>query len=83
MVRSMYYPKQEADVEKFVTVMDGKMNLAQTSQLRRLRAYAGLSQRMLAEAAGVPIRQVQLFEQGERSINKTQAETIVRLSNTL
>lgn len=83
MVCSMYYPLHEADIEKFVTVMDGKMNLAQTSQLRRLRAYAGLSQRMLAEAAGVPIRQVQLFEQGERSINKTQAETIVRLANTL
>lgn len=83
MVCSMYYPMHEADIERFVIVMDEKMSAAQSSQLRRLRAYAGLSQRMLAEASGVPIRQIQLFEQGERSINRTQAETLVQLANAL
>ena len=80
----MYYPYHEADITKFVEVMNDNMkeNHEQT-MLKRLRAYAGLSQRMLAEKSDVSIRQIQLFEQRERDINKTSAETLEKLSRAL
>lgn len=53
------------------------------STLKRLRAYAGLSQRQLADMADVPIRQIQLFEQGQRDIQKTQGNTLIRLARIL
>lgn len=80
----MYYPYHEADITKFVEAMDYNMksNHKQT-MLKRLRAYAGLSQMMLAEKADVSIRQIQLFEQQKRDINKTSAETLEKLSKAL
>ena len=41
------------------------------SRLKRLRSYVKLSQSQLALNAGMPLRQIQLFEQGQRDINKT------------
>ena len=74
----------EADITKFVEVMyyNMKSNHKQT-MLKRLRADAGLSQMMLAEKADVSIRQIQLFEQQKRDINKTSAETLEKLSKAL
>lgn len=80
----MYYPYHEADITKFVEVMNDNMKEDhEQTMLKRLRAYAGLSQRMLAEKANVSIRQIQLFEQRERDINKTSAETLKKLSHAL
>jgi transcriptional regulator with XRE-family HTH domain len=42
-----------------------------------------LSQRQLADASGVALRQIQLFEQGQRDIKKTQGETLKRLAQAL
>lgn len=69
---------------KFVEVMNDNMkeNHEQT-MLKRLREYAGLSQRMLADKSEVSIRQIQLFEQRERDINKTSGETLEKLSHAL
>ena len=39
--------------------------------------------RQLAEESGVPIRQIQLFEQRRRDINKTQLETAWKLARAL
>ena len=36
-----------------------------------------------AEDANVPLRQIQLFEQCQRDINKTASETLFRISKTL
>ncbi|MCI6066290.1 helix-turn-helix domain-containing protein [bacterium] len=82
-VCAMYDPLHEADIEKFVYIMNEKLKQQDVSRLRRLRTYAKLSQRQLAEAADVPIRQIQLFEQGERDINKTQGMTLLKLSRVL
>lgn len=79
----MYGIFHEADIEKFVLVIEEKIKEQETSRLRRLRSYAKLSQRQLAEKADVPVRQIQLFEQGERDINKTQGMTLVKLSRVL
>ena len=51
--------------------------------LKRLRTYAGLSQSALSKRSGVPLRQIQLFEQGQRDIKKTQGHTLYGLSRVL
>ena len=80
----MYDTLHEADISLFVEIMDEKFkNDRQESMLKRLRVYAGLSQRTLSENSGVPIRQIQLFEQGQRDINKTQGTTLYQLSTAL
>jgi len=53
------------------------------SRLKRLRTYANLSQNQLAVDAGVSLRQIQLFEQGQRDINKTQGDTLDKLAVAL
>ena len=80
----MYPTFHEVDVEIFVDAMDEKMNCIQDeSRLKRLRAYANLSQNQLAVDAGVSLRQIQLFEQGQRDINKTQGDTLERIASVL
>lgn len=45
-----------------------------------MEEISGFSQSELAAESGVPLRQIQLFEQCQRNINKTAAETLLRLS---
>jgi DNA-binding Xre family transcriptional regulator len=83
-IYAMYPTLHEADLSLFVDVMDEKCReYAEQSRLRRLRTYAMLSQRQLAEVSGVALRQIQLFEQGQRDIKKTQGETLKRLAQAL
>ena len=80
----MYNPLHEADIRMFVEIVDKRMEEdRKQSRLKRLRAYARLSQRELADQSGVPLRQIQLFEQGERDISKTQAQTLQKLARVL
>ena len=53
------------------------------TNLRMRRKACGFSQSRLAAAARVPLRQIQLFEQRQRDINKTAAETLLRLGRAL
>lgn len=81
---SLYFAYHEMDIEAFVEMMDEKAeSYRNTSRLSRIRKYASLSQSMLAAKANVPIRQIQLFEQGKRDINKTQGETLMKLAKAL
>ena len=86
-VKEMYslsFAYHEMDIEAFVEMMDEKAeSYRNTSRLSRIRKYASLSQSMLAAKANVPIRQIQLFEQGKRDINKTQGETLMKLAKAL
>ncbi|MBR7090009.1 MAG: helix-turn-helix transcriptional regulator [Lachnospiraceae bacterium] len=52
-------------------------------QLARLRSYADLTQKMLAEKSGVSVRMIEHYEQGKKDINHASAETIFRLSKAL
>lgn len=80
----MYVTLHEADLSLFVEIMDEKCRSdRKASMLRRLRTYAGLSQRELAEMSGVALRQIQLFEQGERDISKAQIGTVLSLAKEL
>ena len=84
VICSMYDPLHEADVSLFVEIMNEKCQTEDDkTMLKRLRSYAGLSQKKLAERSGVPIRQIQLFEQRQRDISKTQGSTLLKLSRVL
>ena len=84
MILGMYDTLHEADISLFVEIMDERCrNNAEESRLKRLRTYAGLTQKMLADRSGVALRQIQLFEQEQRDISKTQGSTLLMLSRAL
>ncbi len=81
---AMYPTFHEMDIMKFVSSMQDKMKKAHLkTRLRIRRENCDLSQSRLAAESGVPLRQIQLFEQRQRDINKTSAETLLSLSKAL
>lgn len=75
----------EAPEEKFVEVANSYLansDLGKT-QLARLRAYWGLSQKMLSEKSGVTLRMIQLYEQGQNDLKSAKAETVMSLARAL
>ncbi len=80
----LYHPLHEADITKFIDVMDARLkDVIRKSQLARLRLYAGLTQKMLAERSEVSVRMIEHYEQGRKDINQASAETIYKLSKAL
>ena len=80
----MYPVYHEMDIEKFVEQMHRLMKEAYPyTRLREHRDNCGLSQAELAAESGVPLRQIQLFEQGHRDINKTAAITLHKLAKAM
>ena len=80
----MYHPYHEMDILQFADQMDQRMQRAfPQTRLRMRREMGGLSQSELAGDAKVSLRQIQLFEQRKRDINKTAAETLFRISKSL
>lgn len=63
-----------------VAVGSGK---ADESALKRMRIKNGFSQSGLAKAAGIPVRTIQQYEQGQKDIRKARAEYIIALSRAL
>ena len=83
-IYGMYDTLHEADISLFVEIMEEKFKAdREEGTLKRLRMYAELSQKALAEKADVPLRQIQLFEQKQRDISKAQALTVLKISNAL
>lgn len=81
---NMYRPYHEADIMKLVGSLEREMKAAYPhTRLRLRRETCALSQAELAAEAEVPLRQIQLFEQRKRDINKTAAVTLFRLSKAL
>ena len=80
----MYNPYHEADIKKFVDVLELKMqDEAEESALARLRAYAGLTQKALADKSGVSVRMIEQYEQGKKSLSKASVGTVLNLSKAL
>ncbi|MCR5790855.1 MAG: helix-turn-helix transcriptional regulator [Lachnospiraceae bacterium] len=83
-IRDMYNPYHEADITKFTDEIDRRMGRRhEESRLARLRAYAGLSQRMLAERSGVSVRMIEQYEQKKKDINRASSDTVYKLSRAL
>ena len=80
----MYPVYHEMDIRQFADAMRERIRAAaQETRLKYFRQNLGISQAELSERASVPLRQIQLFEQRQRDINKTQGETLLRLSKAL
>ena len=80
----MYPVFHEMDIMKFVDAMNEKIKqFYPETNLKRIRCYAGYSQKELADLSGVSIRQIQLFEQRQRDINKAQALSVAKLRRVL
>lgn len=53
------------------------------SSLKEFRQSAGLTQRELAEKAGVNVRQIQKYESGEYALENMTAKTLLAISDAL
>ena len=85
-VKRPYHLTDEADINKFVSVADEVLiesKRKSETNLSRLRKVRGLSQKELAEASGVALRMIQLYEQKQNDINKAQASSLLSLAQAL
>lgn len=83
-IRKLYSPYHEMDIRQFCDKMNELYAKKNTpTKLKKLRLAAGISQSELAESAEVPLRTIQQYEQRQKNINKTQAETVLKLANAL
>ena len=53
------------------------------TRLRRIRSAYGCSQSRLAKMSGVGLRSIQMYEQRRKSINRAEAESVLRLARAL
>ena len=83
-LQNMYYPLHEADVMKFVEIVDAKMGeYFKDTNLKRIRTSYGYSQAELARQSGVSLRSIQMYEQRRKDVNKASVETIHSLAKSL
>lgn len=83
-VISLYPAYHEMDVSQFVDLLDSMLEKAHLkTRLAKARQNCEMSQSALSRESGVPIRQIQLFEQRQRDINKTSGATLLRMANAL
>jgi DNA-binding transcriptional regulator YiaG len=80
----LYSPYHEMDIRQFCDKMNELYNSRKTeTNLKRIRTKLGFSQLQLANETGIPIRTIQQYEQGQKNINKAQAEYIIKLAKAL
>lgn len=83
-LKRMYYTLHEADISKFVEIVDEKMREHfKGTNLKRIRSSYGCTQSELANRSGVSLRSIQMYEQRNKDINKASAETLYRISKVL
>ena len=83
-LQKMYYTLHEADITKFVEIVDSKIReYFSETNLKRIRTTYGFTQAELAERSGVGLRSIQMYEQQNKNINKASAETMYSLAKAL
>ena len=83
-LQKMYYTLHEADITKFVDIVDSKIKeYFPETNLKRIRTAYGFTQAELAERSGVSLRSIQMYEQRNKNINKASADTMYSLAKTL
>lgn len=83
-LQNMYYSLHEADITKFVDIVDARIKeFFPDTNLRRIRKAYGCTQAELAKRSGVTLRSIQMYEQRNKDINKASVETIYRLAKVL
>ena len=83
-LEQMYYTLHEADISKFVDVINERMSERfPETNLKRIRTSYGITQAELAKMSDVSLRSIQMYEQRNKDINKANAETIYRIAKVL
>ena len=76
-LQKMYYTLHEADITKFVDIVDSKIkDFFHETNLKRIRKVYGFTQADLAERSGVSLRSIQMYEQRNKNINKASADVM-------
>ena len=83
-LQKMYHTLHEADISKFVDIVDEKVKEHfKETNLKRIRTSYGCTQAELAKRAEVSLRSIQMYEQRQKDINKASVETINRIAKVL
>lgn len=83
-LQKMYYTLHEADITKFVDIVDSKIReYFSETNLKRIRTAYGFTQAELAERSDVSLRSIQMYEQRNKNINKASADTMYSLAKAL
>lgn len=83
-LQKMYYTLHEADITKFVDIVDSKIKeYFSETNLKRIRTAYGFTQAELAEHSGVSLRSIQMYEQRNKNINKASADSMYSLAKAL
>lgn len=81
---NMYSKYHEMDIMQFVDSMNEMYaQKNHTTNLKKRRIGAELSQSELAKISGVPLRTLQQYEQRQKNINSAKVETVLALSQAL
>lgn len=76
-----YFPYHELDISRIVDLFKNKIKIY--SILKTLRKEKKLSQNDLAILSGVPIRNIQAYEQGSIDISSARADSLYNLAKVL
>ena len=82
-LRNLYGVLHEADPSKAASVFDELLSEQAETNLARYRKARGLSQSQLANASGLSLRSIQLYEQRQNDINNAQYNRLQALAKTL
>ncbi len=83
-VKGMHGDFHERSPQEFAATISTLFKGAKRdTNLASIRRAAGMSQKQLAEAADIPVRTIQQYEQRQKNINKAQAEYIFRMARVL
>ncbi len=80
---NMYPRYHEMDISQFVDRVNEIGDEHKRQAFKRLRKYAGMSQKELADKTGIPVRTIQQYEQGQKNIAHARADVVVRLSKAM
>ena len=78
----LYKTLHEADIQKSYEVLDAHFSQSE-SKLKKARRRCGLTQEALANESGVSLNTIRACERKSKDLNRAQADTVMRLANTL
>ena len=82
-LRNLYGVLHESDPSKAASVFDELLSEQAETNLARYRKARGFSQSQLANASGLSLRSIQLYEQRQNDINNAQYNRLQALAKTL
>ena len=81
---TLYNPYHEMDITSFCEKIDSLIKANNNvNHLKQLRMRFGYTQNELAILTGIPLRTIQQYEQGQKSLNKAQTDYILALAKAL